>query len=43
MEFNEKHLVDVLSHSYSDKYFQRVVKTIRYKFSTIKTLSGLLE
>ncbi len=34
---------NVLSHSYSDKYFQRVVKVIRYKFSTIKTLSGLLE
>lgn len=38
-----KKALDVLSHSYSDKYFQRVVKTIRYKFSTIKTLSGLLE
>lgn len=38
-----KKALDVLSHSYSDKYFQRVVKTIRYKFSTIKMLSGLLE
>lgn len=38
-----KKALDVLSHSYSDKYFQRVVKTIRYKFSTIKTLRGLLE
>lgn len=38
-----KKTLDVLSHSYTDKYFQRVVESIRYKFSTIRVLTELLK
>lgn len=35
--------LDMLSHSYSDRLFYKVVKAIGYKYSIIKQLSELLE
>lgn len=33
----------MLLKSYSDSSFEKIIKAIRYKFSTIKQLSDLLE
>ena len=38
-----KKTVDMLLKSYSDSSFEKIVKAIRYKYSTIKQLSELLE
>lgn len=38
-----KKTVDILLKSYSDSSFEKIVKAIHYKYSTIKQLSGLLE
>ena len=38
-----KKTVDVLLQSYSDSSFEKIIKAIRYKYSTIKQLSELLE
>lgn len=38
-----KKTVDILLQSYSDSSFEKIVKAIRYKYSTIKQLSELLE
>ena len=38
-----KKTVDMLLQSYSDRNFEKIIKAIRYKFSTIKQLSDLLE
>lgn len=38
-----KETVDILLQSYSDSSFEKIVKAIRYKYSTIKQLSELLE
>lgn len=38
-----KKTVDMLLQSYSDSSFQKIVKAIRYKYSTVKQLSELLE
>ena len=38
-----KKTVDILLQSYSDSNFEKIVKAIRYKFSTIKQLSELLD
>lgn len=35
--------VDMLLQSYSDNGFEKIIKAIRYKYSTIKQLSELLE
>ena len=38
-----KKTVDMLLKSYSDNSFEKIIKAIRYKYSTIKQLSELLE
>ena len=38
-----KKTVDMLLQSYSDSGFEKIIKAIRYKYSTIKQLSELLE
>lgn len=38
-----KKTVDILLKSYSDSGFEKIIKAIRYKYSTIKQLSELLE
>lgn len=38
-----KNTVDMLLKSYSDSSFEKIVKAIHYKYSTIKQLSELLE
>lgn len=38
-----KKTVDILLKSYSDSSFEKIVKAIHYKYSTIKQLSELLE
>ena len=38
-----KKTVDILLQSYSDSGFEKIIKAIRYKYSTIKQLSELLE
>lgn len=38
-----KKTVDMLLKSYSDSSFEKIIKAIRYKYSTIKQLSELLE
>ena len=38
-----KKTVDMLLQSYSDSSFQKIVKAIRYEYSTIKKLSELLD
>ena len=38
-----KKTVDILLKSYSDSSFEKIVKAIHYKYSTIKQLSDLLE
>ena len=38
-----KKTVDILLKSYSDSSFEKIVKAIHYKYSTIKKLSELLE
>lgn len=38
-----KKIVDTLLQSYSDSGFEKIIKAIRYKYSTIKQLSELLE
>ena len=38
-----KKTVDMLLKSYSDSGFEKIIKAIRYKYSTIKQLSKLLE
>ena len=38
-----KKTVDILLQSYSDSSFEKIVKAIRYKYSTIKQISELLE
>lgn len=38
-----KKTVDMLLKSYSDSSFEKIVKAIHYKYSTIKQLSELLE
>ena len=38
-----KNTVDMLLKSYSDSSFEKIVKAIHYKYSTIKQLSDLLE
>ena len=38
-----KKTVDMLLKTYSDSSFERIVKAIRYKYSTIKQISELLE
>ena len=38
-----KKTVDILLKSYSDSSFEKIIKAIRYKYSTIKQLSELLE
>ena len=38
-----KKAVDILLQSYSDRGFEKIIKAIRYKYSTIKQLSELLE
>ena len=38
-----KKTVDMLLQSYSDSSFEKIIKAIRYKYSTIKQLSELLE
>jgi hypothetical protein len=38
-----KKTVDILLQSYSDRGFEKIIKAIRYKYSTIKQLSELLE
>ena len=38
-----KKTVDMLLKSYSDSGFEKIIKAIRYKYSTIKQLSELLE
>ena len=38
-----KKTVDMLLKSYSDNGFEKIIKAIRYKYSTIKQLSELLE
>lgn len=38
-----KKTVDILLQSYSDRGFEKIIKAIRYKFSTIKQLSELLD
>lgn len=38
-----KKTVDILLQSYSDSDFKKIIKAIRYKYSTIKQLSELLE
>lgn len=38
-----KKTVDMLLKSYSDSSFEKIIKAIRYKYSTIKQLSDLLE
>lgn len=38
-----KKTVDILLQSYSDSSFEKIIKAIRYKYSTIKQLSELLE
>ena len=38
-----KKTVDVLLQSYSDSSFEKIIKAIRYKYSTIKQLSELLD
>ena len=38
-----KNTVDMLLKSYSDSSFEKIVKAIRFKYSTIKQLSELLE
>ena len=37
-----KKTVDILLQSYSDRGFEKIVKAIRYKYSTIKQISELL-
>ena len=38
-----KKTVDMLLQSYSDSGFEKIINAIRYKYSTIKQLSDLLE
>lgn len=38
-----KKTMDMLLQSYSDSGFEKIIKAIRYKYSTIKQLSELLE
>ena len=38
-----KKTVDMLLRSYSDRNFEKNIKTIRYKYSSIKQLSELLD
>lgn len=38
-----KKTVDMLLQSYSDRNFEKIIKAIHYKYSTIKQLSELLE
>ena len=38
-----KKMVDMLLKSYSDSSFEKIIKAIHYKYSTIKQLSDLLE
>lgn len=38
-----KKTVDILLQSYSDSSFEKIVKAIRYKYSTIKQICELLE
>ncbi len=38
-----KKTVDILLQSYSDSGFEKIIKAIRYKYSTIKQLSELLK
>ena len=38
-----KKTVDMLMQSYSDSSFEKIIKVIQYKYSTIKQLSELLE
>lgn len=38
-----KKTMDMLLQSYSDSGFEKIIKEIRYKYSTIKQLSELLE
>ena len=38
-----KNTVDMLLKSYFDSSFEKIVKAIRYKYSTVKQLSELLE
>ena len=38
-----KKTVDMLLQSYSDSNFEKIIKAIRYKYSTIKQLSELLD
>ncbi len=38
-----KKTVDMLLKSYSDSSFEKIIKAIRYKYSTIEQLSELLE
>ena len=38
-----KKTVDMLLKSYSDSSFEKIIKAIHYKYSTIKQLSDLLE
>lgn len=38
-----KKTMDMLLQSYSDSDFEKIIKAIRYKYSTIKQLSELLE
>ena len=38
-----KKTVDILLQSYSDSGFEKIIKAIRYKYSTIKQLSELLD
>lgn len=37
-----KKTVDMLLQSYSDSSFEKIIKAIRYKYSTIKQLSELI-
>ena len=38
-----KKTVDMLLQSYSDSNFKKIVKAIRYKYSTVKQLSELID
>lgn len=38
-----KKTVDILLQSYSDSGFKKIIKAIRYKYSTVKQLSELID